>query len=72
MTKIFDTNWKRKHRKSYGYQQVKNPENCGLDLENMKNFTMWNHIINQQQNNPNNPSKMSYQVKQTTKFHIGD
>jgi hypothetical protein len=72
LTKIFDTSWKRKHHKSYEYQQVRNPENCRLHLENMKNLTLWNHIVNQQQNNPNSPFGVSYQIKQTKEFRVGD
>jgi hypothetical protein len=51
---------------------VINLENHRLDLENMNNLIMWNHIINQQENNPTSPFKVSYQIKQTTKFCVGD
>jgi hypothetical protein len=38
----------------------------------MKNLTVWNHNINEQQKNPVNPFIMSYQIKQTKKSHVCD
>jgi hypothetical protein len=51
---------------------MRNLEKHGLDLENMKNLTMWNHNSNQQQNNPTSPSRLSYQIKQIEKSCVGD